>query len=299
MMTINFCRNLYTNNTFMLWLIVILTYLYLNNNIPKKYILSYILLVTLVVINKQVKIENFDNNKVKRINYNNLTKKQLYKIIHGNKPCIFTHFLNKKELKKVTMKNFCNTLSNIKVKVRYNNYGDINGSDNRKFYKIKLKDYYKKLIKNKFKDKRNPDYVGNNKIKLEHLERCGITKNRSLFKKLPNAKMWIGPADSKTPLHKDQPSNLALQLYGKKEWIVFPKKDIKYLCYKEKNKELEWSGYDIYNKKSCETAEKAKRYNIILNAGEMLYLPKQWSHHVRNITDSIMVNFWYNNKLKI
>jgi len=27
----------------------------------------------------------------------------------------------------------------------------------------------------------------------------------------------------------------------------------------------------------------------------MLYLPKQWSHYVKNMTNSIMINFWYDN----
>lgn len=36
-----------------------------------------------------------------------------------------------------------------------------------------------------------------------------------------------------------------------------------------------------------------KKYEVRINAGDLLYLPSLWYHHVRMSHKSISVNFWY------
>ena len=46
-----------------------------------------------------------------------------------------------------------------------------------------------------------------------------LNLNSSQIKILRTGRLWIGPKGSQTPLHKDVPFNLSLQIYGRKEWL--------------------------------------------------------------------------------
>lgn len=133
-------------------------------------------------------------------------------IITGPIPIIFTNFLTKFDLEKVNFNNFCEKLKDKKIKIRYGNYGTVDGIKTRKFKKIKMIEFCKN-VNNK------NDYGGNNIITAEDFQLLNIKPNCSFFSKFPKGKLWIGPQNSRTPLHKDRPKNLALQLYGKKNGL--------------------------------------------------------------------------------
>jgi hypothetical protein len=60
-------------------------------------------------------------------------------------------------------------------------------------------------------------------------------------------------------------------------------------------KTLEWVSIDplVPNRTKYPDYEKATVYEIRLNAGDILYLPSMWYHHVRQSHKCIAVNFWY------
>lgn len=242
----------------------------------------------LYIANKKYVNEEFvDNNaQVKKVDFRRLTLLDFKKHIADNEPVIFTNVIKKK----ITFPDFCNILQDKQINIRTGNYGNTEGRKKREFYSQSLRDYCKG---------NNSDYGGNNIITSAELNKLnlGITNNN--FTNFREGKLWIGKKGSRTPLHKDEPENLALQLFGKKQWIIYNSNDIKYLCYNKSNEKLEWSKYSIDNFKSCPQAKKATPIKLMLNPGDMLYLPKQWSHDVTNVTDSIMINFWYENSLHL
>ena len=254
-------------NKLLLLLLNIILFIFIKKNIKEKY------------ISKQniVKIVNFEN-----IDYNIFNS-----YITSNNPVIFKNCFKNK----ITFKYFCEILKDKKIKVRTGKYGEISGRKNRTFYKQKM---------NKYCNQKNKDYGGNNIITHNEINKLNLQINNKFITNFnTNGKLWIGRKNSRTPLHKDKPENLALQLYGSKKWVIFDKNDIKHLCYKKSNNILEWSNYDINNPSTCPSAKNTTPIELILNQGDLLYLPKQWSHDVTNLTDSIMINFWYEDSNKI
>jgi len=259
-------------------------------------ILILLLLLSLYLLSNKSNIENFvnkiesSNNSSKSNNFNNVIKyvdfsklnpEEFVDLVSKSYPVIFTNVLKNKP----TFESFCKKLKNKKIQVRTGNYGDTEGRKTRSFYKKKLIDYC---------NDKNADYGGNNKITSTELEKLNLGLNNQYYKHFRKGKMWIGRPNSKTPLHKDKPENLALQLVGNKKWTIYNSSDNKHLCYDKSNNSLEWSNYSIGDYSTCQSAKKATPIEILLKANEILYLPKQWSHQVENTTNSVMVNFWNN-----
>ena len=112
-------------------------------------------------------------------------------------------------------------------------------------------------------------------------------------KSFGSPRVWIGPEGSMTPLHYDSTDNLICQYLGTKHLLLFPPSQIKWLY--TRGLAPSWSGVpdprhpDL---KAFPLFARARRVEVTLVAGELLYLPARWSHFVVNQDTSVMVNFW-------
>lgn len=260
-----------------------------------KFLFLFIIFLVFIVCSKENELFNRDINcsydKVKHINFENITLEEFNKLVYGETPIIFHNVLKNK----LTLDDFCNKLGDKIINVRTGNYKTIDGRKENKLSSLnheeKIKDYCNNFTNNKFQG-----YGGNNKITVKEVNKLNLTPNNNFINNFPQGKLWIGKKNSKTPLHKDKPKNLALQIIGSKKWIIFDSKDIENLCYDSNNDTLEWSNYVLNDYNTCKSAKKANQISLKLNEGDLLYLPEQWSHDVTNITDSVMINFWYLNQ---
>lgn len=264
---------------FLLYLLLIFFILYIN------YYLSFF---------KLNKIQNYhplryNNHPFRYIDFSKINKNKFISLVTGNVPIIFINVLKTNDIKKLDFYNFCNKFGENIIRIRYGSYGSTEGRKNRKFKFLNLKEYCSII------NRGLNEYGGNNSFDKNIFDTLNIRPNCNFMNRFPKGRLWIGPKNSRTPLHKDGPKNLALQVYGKKKWIVYDSKDRSNLCFPKNNNTLEWSNYtiDFYN--TCKDSRKAKKYEIILKAGEMLYLPQLWPHDVTNMSKSIMINFWYKN----
>ena len=106
----------------------------------------------------------------------------------------------------------------------------------------------------------------------------------------------IGAPGTFTQGHIDSKDNFAYQIIGEKRWTIFSPLDYKYLYYTKGRGSLEWSSvlstlekpdldkYPLY--------AKATPITFITKPGEVLYLPRGWTHMVENISPSLMINVW-------
>ena len=232
--------------------------------------------------------ENFETEQDKRwdfymsnnfpfevLDFDKITPNQFEEICtSSNSPVLFKNTL--KFLP--TFNDICYSLRNKKMRVRSGNYGSVDGRKSRKFHTETMKQTCDN-IKNGSKN-----YGGNNVLNSSEIKRMGVESNNEDIK-------------LRTPLHKDGPKNLALQVYGNKTWRFFNSNDNRNLCFKENNKSLEWSNYELGNLSSCPSAKNTKMFSIEMTPGDMLYLPKQWAHDVTNNDNSIMMNYWYSEEL--
>ncbi|KAK1436005.1 hypothetical protein QVD17_01780 [Tagetes erecta] len=151
---------------------------------------------------------------------------------------------------------------------------------------------------------------------------------------LPDAvNLWIGNELSETSFHKDHYENLYAVVTGEKHFLLLPPTDVhrmyvrKYpaahYIYSEETGEFKlemenpprnvpWCSVNPYP--SPENKEKEmsefplyhngpKPFEVTVKAGEILYLPSMWFHHVRQTPDSrgltIAVNYWYDMQFDI
>lgn len=110
--------------------------------------------------------------------------------------------------------------------------------------------------------------------------------------------LWIGPAGTLTPLHFDITNNMMAQIVGRKRVILLPPSETAKLAH---NRAVFSDVQDLEDEKALKavpTARQAIRHEIVLEPGEMLYIPIGWWHQVRALDFSVTMtstNFHWRN----
>ncbi|XP_061171813.1 HSPB1-associated protein 1 homolog isoform X2 [Saccostrea echinata] len=109
--------------------------------------------------------------------------------------------------------------------------------------------------------------------------------------------IWIGTEGCYTNCHYDTYGfNLVAQIQGRKRWILFPPWESFYL-YPTRIPYEESSVFSEVNVKNPDYQQhsefkKANPYIVILEPGQVLYVPRHWWHYVESLEDSISINTW-------
>ena len=103
--------------------------------------------------------------------------------------------------------------------------------------------------------------------------------------------LWLGPADTFTPLHFDLTNNLLVQIAGIKEVTLVPPSQTRYLY----NRVHVFSDVrDIEDEERLEAfplARAATPVSVILEPGDALYIPVGWWHQVTGLEFSAMLTY--------
>jgi len=136
------------------------------------------------------------------------------------------------------------------------------------------------------------------------------------FGKSPDAvNFWMGDERAITSMHKDPYENLYCVVSGQKDFILLPPSDIAYLPYEKfpaatykenlegefdiidevESPEVPWINIDPLNPDLVKYPSygKTQPLKFSVKAGQVLYLPSLWFHHVQQSHGCIAVNFWY------
>ncbi|KAH6774349.1 2-oxoglutarate and oxygenase superfamily protein [Perilla frutescens var. hirtella] len=145
--------------------------------------------------------------------------------------------------------------------------------------------------------------------------------------------LWVGNSYSETSFHKDHYENLYVVITGEKRFLLLPPTDFHrmyvreypaatYIYHQDSGEfslqlenpitKVPWCSVDPYP--SPEDIQKEmekfplyfngpKPFEVSVKAGEMLYLPSMWFHHVRQSSDdtglTIAINYWYDMQFDI
>jgi hypothetical protein len=135
-----------------------------------------------------------------------------------------------------------------------------------------------------------PPYLGN----LELKELNSMCHWPTFFDKMGPPRFWIGPAGTVTPLHCDYDDNIFAQIWGTKRIFLAPPHHDQFLYPKEANAILFGSPFDPeapdYGRYPL--ARQANLVEVIVQPGDMLYVPAGWYHQVRALTFSLSSNRW-------
>lgn len=120
--------------------------------------------------------------------------------------------------------------------------------------------------------------------------------------------LWLGGSPTRSQLHFDRKDNFICQMCGQKEILLFSPEETKYLYQKEGSDENDqfnnrFSTIDsnLLPKEFKERYPKASQAvatRILLNPGDVLFVPKLWWHLVSSFPDkhrriNIMVNMFF------
>ncbi|BAY23189.1 transcription factor jumonji jmjC domain protein [Calothrix sp. NIES-2100] len=107
---------------------------------------------------------------------------------------------------------------------------------------------------------------------------------------------------SKTYLHFDDVHNIFVQIRGRKKFILFPPSN--YLSFyppiRENGFSPAWSKVNpvVPDLKSYPEFPWQDKIEVVLEAGEILYIPPLWWHHVTAVEENISLTFWYPPSIK-
>lgn len=108
--------------------------------------------------------------------------------------------------------------------------------------------------------------------------------------------LWIGAAGNVTPLHFDVSHNLLAQVSGAKKVTLYSPANTGFLYpFPRESVIPHMSRVDVEEPDLMAYPDfaRARAIEVILEAGQMLFIPFTWWHHVRSLNDSISVNFWW------
>ena len=135
-----------------------------------------------------------------------------------------------------------------------------------------------------------PPYLGN----LELRELNSLCHWPAAFDKIGPPRYWLGPAGTVTPLHCDYDDNLFAQIWGSKRIFLAPPHHDEFLYPREANAILFGSPFDpeAPDYERYPLARQAALSEVLVEAGDMLYVPAGWYHQVRALTFSLSSNRW-------
>ncbi|XP_071750370.1 bifunctional peptidase and (3S)-lysyl hydroxylase JMJD7 isoform X1 [Centroberyx gerrardi] len=140
--------------------------------------------------------------------------------------------------------------------------------------------------------------------------------------KLPDAvNFWLGEASAVTSMHKDHYENLYCVISGEKHFILLPPTDRPFIPYglyqPAVYRQKEDGDFEVVDQIGSDKVpwipldpldpdldrfpaySLARPLRCTVKAGETLYLPSLWFHHVQQSHGCIAVNFWYDMEFDI
>lgn len=135
-----------------------------------------------------------------------------------------------------------------------------------------------------------PPYLGN----LELRELNSLCHWPAYFSKMGPPRFWIGPAGTRTPLHCDYDDNIFAQIWGSKRIFLAPPHHDEFLYPSEANAILFGSPFDpeAPDFEAFPLARQANMIELLVQPGDMLYVPAGWYHQVSALTFSLSSNRW-------
>ena len=101
--------------------------------------------------------------------------------------------------------------------------------------------------------------------------------------------LWVGPKGTVTPLHHDKSNNIFIQVYGRKRFRLIPSIEVPYM----------YNHLGVFTKIDLFAPDDAQfplyrnvgMIDITVEAGDFLFIPIGWWHHVTAETASISLSF--------
>ncbi|XP_018799136.1 PREDICTED: HSPB1-associated protein 1 [Bactrocera latifrons] len=144
-------------------------------------------------------------------------------------------------------------------------------------------------------------WIGLNYQRMNNLPNAlkeGIDFSRLGFSETTNeCNYWLCSKQTNTPCHYDTYGcNIVVQVYGRKSWVLFPPNtplSCTRVPYEESSVYCEENLYAPNPKEHERLSELHDSvYRCILNANDVLIVPRHWWHYVEAVDVSYSINYW-------
>ncbi len=106
--------------------------------------------------------------------------------------------------------------------------------------------------------------------------------------------LWLGSKGNVSSLHYDRPNNFLVQLHGRKRLVLFAPQDHAALYPSQKISHFSRVDIERPDLEAFPDYASAQGYEVVLEAGDTLYLPPFWWHQVYSESTSVSVSvFWH------
>ncbi len=218
----------------------------------------------------------------------NFKKKYLDKGI----PVVLKGYGNHWEAKSKWTLDFLSNLESeeaITLEIGANNQNETN------FVKQDLRNYIKSIQEGILKKEKDPAYLTLFNIfdRFPHLKKDIDLSIFTKYTKKNDVFAWIGPKGTVTGFHYDSLNNLLAQIMGKKLVVLVAPKYRKQMYV---SKKFEYgaisSQVDVnnYNQERHPLFKDAEFSSVVLEPGDVLFIPKKWWHYVRSLDTSISIS---------
>lgn len=174
--------------------------------------------------------------------------------------------------------------------------------DSHGFKKASFKDYILKLKESENNQENVKEYLTTLNI-FHYFPELKEDIDFSFYEKHTTSNVvsaWIGPSGTISDFHADTANNVYAQIKGRKMFII---------CAPKFNRNMYRSNKHIYGAVACgvninhfdekrfPNFKNSVFHTIILEPGDVLFLPKKWWHYVQSLEPSISIsNFGYTKK---
>lgn len=239
-------------------------------------------------------------NEIERITQSELSIENFRsKYMCNGAPLIISDAIQDWPISNISKQKSLEYFSELRGITRNGNYADLTFSTKRKFNTVSMVNFIKSLdnLEDPLQPGDLPPYMGNNILprKLLHLINYPPYFERTQY---VAPRVWIGPKNTLTPLHRDDVDNLFVQVWGSKSFILAAPHNRGALGTWSTSPNGGLDGCDFDPEKPdygvFPDAQNIKFLKLELRAGEMLFLPEGWFHQVRSLSSSLSINFWTN-----
>jgi len=173
-----------------------------------------------------------------------------------------------------------------------NNVGLV-GNGQKTYEVIKLREYIAQLQAGSLKYLKFSQMIHESSVLQEDFNSEWLLKFHQSheFKKL--FFLFMGGKGTVTPIHTALPPTVFVQVSGTKKWSFFPANDRLFLGVRPDRRSYYYTHANPYDQAdpNFPLLKHAKRRELILNAGDVVWFPALCWHQVENVTDSIGVAY--------
>jgi len=176
-----------------------------------------------------------------------------------------------------------------------------NDTGENSFEVIKLKDVINNLNSETKKYLRFYPFLTQHPEHVNDFDLNWLRKAKGRWKTWEKFQMFIGGEKSGTPMHNAMASNLFIQVFGSKDWILYPP-EVSMIVDPSPGKNFHRSApfksedgpFDPFKSEfdpPYHLYENVDAFRVLLEPGDILYNPPHYWHAIQNPTDSIGIGY--------